>query len=139
MDIKAIKELLPHREPFLFIDEVLEKSETKVVAKRFIRADEFFFAGHFPQRPVFPGVLIIEAIAQTGAVMLMHRYKDSLPLFMGIDKARFRKIVEPGDTLIIEVTITHDRGRIVKLQGLVKVGEEIACEAMILAGVQEQK
>jgi beta-hydroxyacyl-ACP dehydratase FabZ len=138
LDIKAIKELLPHREPFLFIDEVLEKSETRVVAKRYIRPDEFFFAGHFPQRPIFPGVLIVEAIAQTGGVMLMHRYKDSLPLFMGIDKARFRRIVEPGDTLVIEVTIAHDRGRIVKMQGTAKVGDEVACEAMILAGVQVQ-
>jgi beta-hydroxyacyl-ACP dehydratase FabZ len=136
LDITAIKELLPHREPFLFIDEVLEKNDTRVVAKRSVRPDEFFFAGHFPKRPIFPGVLIIEAIAQTAAVMLMHRYKDALPLFMGIDKARFRRIVEPGDTMVIEVTISHDRGRVVKLQGLVKIGEEIACEASILAGVQ---
>ena len=139
LDIKAIKKLLPHREPFLFIDKVLEKSETRVVATRHIRPDEFYFAGHFPQRPIFPGVLILEAIAQTGGVMLMHRYNNALPLFMGIDKARFRRIVEPGDTLMIEVTIAHDRGKVVRLHGLAKVEGELACEAMILAGVQVQK
>ena len=136
MDIVAIKKLLPHREPFLFIDEVLEKNATRTVAKRKVREDEFFFAGHFPEEPIFPGVLIIEAIAQTGAVMLMHRYKESLPLFMGIDKARFRRIVKPGDTLLLEVEIVHDRGRVVKLHGIAKVKDEIACEATILAGVQ---
>jgi 3-hydroxyacyl-[acyl-carrier-protein] dehydratase len=138
VDIKGIKKLLPHREPFLFIDEVLEKSATRVIAKRFVKKDEFFFTGHFPSEPIFPGVLIVEAIAQAGGIMLMHRYKDSLPLFMGIDKARFRRIVRPGDTLSIEVSIAHDRGRIVKLQGTVKVGNEIACEATILAGVREK-
>jgi 3-hydroxyacyl-[acyl-carrier-protein] dehydratase len=136
VDIEAIKKLLPHREPFLFIDMVLSTDAKRIVAKRTIREDEFFFAGHFPEEPILPGVLIIEAIAQTGAVMLMHRYKDSLPLFMGIDKARFRRIVKPGDTLIMEVDIIHDRGRVVKLHGIAKVGDEIACETTILAGVQ---
>lgn len=135
MDIEAIKKLLPHREPFLFIDEVLERSATRTVARRAVRGDEFFFTGHFPEEPIFPGVLIIEAIAQTGAVMLMHRYKGSLPLFMGIDKARFRRIVKPGDTLLLEVEIVHDRGRVVKLHGIAKVEDEIACEATILAGI----
>lgn len=136
MDINGIKKLLPHREPFLFIDEVLEKSATRVTAKRFVRKDEYFFTGHFPAEPIFPGVLIVEAIAQAGGVMLMHRYKDSLPLFMGIDKARFRRIVRPGDTLLIDVSIIHDRGRIVKLHGTAKVDDEIACEAILLAGVR---
>lgn len=136
MDITAIKKLLPHREPFLFIDEVLEKSTTRTVAKRVIREDEFFFAGHFPGEPILPGVLIIEAIAQTGGVMLMHRYRGSLPLFMGIDKARFRRIVRPGDTLLLDVEIIHDRGRIVKLHGVATVEGETVCEATILAGVQ---
>lgn len=135
MDITAIKKILPHREPFLFIDEVLEQGEKRTVAQRVVRADEFFFAGHFPDEPIFPGVLIMESIAQTGAVMLMHRYKDSLPLFMGIDKARFRRIVRPGDTLVLEVEIVHDRGRIVKLHGTATVEGELACEATILAGV----
>jgi 3-hydroxyacyl-[acyl-carrier-protein] dehydratase len=138
VDIHEIKKLLPHREPFLFIDEVLERSATRTVARRVIRKDEVFFQGHFPEEPIFPGVLIVEALAQTGGVMLMHRYKNSLPLFMGIDKARFRRIVKPGDTLLLEVEIVHDRGRIVRLQGVAKVGDEIACEAMILAGVQAQ-
>lgn len=138
MDINTIKRLLPHREPFLFIDEVLEKSATRVIARRYIRKDEFFFTGHFPDEPIFPGVLIIEAIAQTGGVMLMHRYKDSIPLFMGIDKARFRRIVRPGDTLVIDVSIVHDRGRVVRLHGIAKVEEDIACEATILAGVQSK-
>jgi 3-hydroxyacyl-[acyl-carrier-protein] dehydratase len=137
VDIAAIKKLLPHREPFLFIDEVLEKSATRTIAKRTVREDEFFFTGHFPGEPIFPGVLIIEAIAQTGGVMLMHRYKGSLPLFMGIDKARFRRIVRPGDTLLLEVEIIQDHGRIVKFHGIATVQGETACEATILAGVQD--
>jgi 3-hydroxyacyl-[acyl-carrier-protein] dehydratase len=137
MDIETIKNILPHRPPFLFVDEVLEISDKKIVAKREIRADEYFFAGHFPNEPIMPGVLMIEALAQTGGVMLLQKYKGATPLFMGIDKARFRRIVQPGDTLIMEVELLQERGKIVKISGVAKVNDDVACEATIMAGIKE--
>lgn len=136
MDLNDIKNILPHREPFLFVDEVLELSEKKIVAKRLIKDDEYFFKGHFPQEPIMPGVLIVEALAQTGGVMLLRKYSGAIPLFMGIDKARFRKIVKPGDTLVMEVELLQERGTIVKIFGTAKVNGELVCEAMIMAGVK---
>jgi 3-hydroxyacyl-[acyl-carrier-protein] dehydratase len=136
MNIKEIKEILPHREPFLFVDEVLEISDTDIKAKRDVRADEFFFVGHFPQEPIMPGVLMVEAIAQTGGVMLLRNNKGALPLFMAIEKARFKRIVRPGDTLIIDVKLLRDRGSVVKIAGTAKVNDELACEAIILAGIR---
>lgn len=136
MNINDIKNILPHREPFLFVDEVLELSEKKIVAKRLIKDDEYFFKGHFPQEPIMPGVLIVEAIAQTGGVMLLRKYSGAIPLFMGIDKARFRKIVKPGDTLVMEVELLQERGTIVKIFGTAKVNGELVCEATIMAGIK---
>jgi len=136
MNIEEIKEILPHRPPFLFVDEVIEIADKRIVAKRHIRPDEFFFAGHFPQEPIMPGVLIVEALAQTAGVMLLRKYKGAIPLFMGIDKARFRRIVKPGDTLLMEAEVIHDRGKVVKISGRAKVGDETVCEAVILAGIK---
>ncbi|MEO0124434.1 MAG: 3-hydroxyacyl-ACP dehydratase FabZ [candidate division WOR-3 bacterium] len=137
MNIEEIKKILPHREPFLFVDEVLEISDKRIVAKRTIKNDEYFFKGHFPSEPIMPGVLIVEAIAQTGGVMLLRKYPGAIPLFMGIDKARFRKIVRPGDTLIMEVELLQERGMIVKISGVAKVNNEITCEAVIMAGIKK--
>ncbi|MEO0128090.1 MAG: 3-hydroxyacyl-ACP dehydratase FabZ [candidate division WOR-3 bacterium] len=137
MNIEEIKKILPHREPFLFVDEVLEISDKRIVAKRTIKSDEYFFKGHFPSEPIMPGVLIVEAIAQTGGVMLLRKYPGAIPLFMGIDKARFRKIVRPGDTLIMEVELLQERGMIVKISGVAKVNNEITCEAVIMAGIKK--
>jgi len=137
MYLDEIKKILPHREPFLFVDEVLEISDKKIVSKRIIKADEYFFKGHFPVESIMPGVLIVEAIAQTGGVMLLRRYPGAIPLFIGIDKARFRKIVKPGDTLVMEVELLQERGTIVKIAGVAKVNNEIVCEATILAGIKK--
>lgn len=137
MNLEEIKKILPHREPFLFVDEVLKMDDKRIVAKRTIRAEEYFFKGHFPSEPIMPGVLIVEAIAQTGGVMLLRKYPGAIPLFMGIDRARFRKIVKPGDTLIIEVELLQERGTIVKIAGIAKVQDEIVCEATILAGIKK--
>jgi 3-hydroxyacyl-[acyl-carrier-protein] dehydratase len=138
MDLEAIKETVPHRPPFLFVDEVTEISDQRIVAHRRIRSDEYFFAGHFPGEPIMPGVLIIEAMAQTGAVMIMKRFKDSIPLFMAIDGVKFRRIIKPGDTLTMEVKMLNDRGKIVKMAGTVKVGDEPVCEAIFLAGIKSR-
>uniref|UniRef100_A0A7V0Z4J5 3-hydroxyacyl-[acyl-carrier-protein] dehydratase FabZ n=1 Tax=candidate division WOR-3 bacterium TaxID=2052148 RepID=A0A7V0Z4J5_UNCW3 len=137
MNTEEIKKILPHREPFLFVDEVLEISDKRIVARRYISGDEYFFKGHFPSEPIMPGVLIVEALAQTGGVMLLRKYPGAIPLFMGIDRARFRKIVKPGDTVIMEVELLQERGTIVKISGIAKVNEEIVCEAIILAGIKK--
>ena len=106
MDIKEIMSILPHRQPFLLIDRVLEMEEgKKCVAIKNVTMNEPFFQGHFPQEPVMPGVLIIEALAQTGAVAMlsMEEFKGKIAFFGGIDKAKFRGKVVPGDTLRLEV------------------------------------
>jgi 3-hydroxyacyl-[acyl-carrier-protein] dehydratase len=137
MNIEEIKSILPHRPPFLFVDEVIDLSDKKIVAKRDIRADEFFFRGHFPDEPIMPGVLIVEALAQTGGVMLLRENKGKIPLFMGIDKARFRRVVRPGDTLVMEVELIQARSGIVKIAGVAKVNDEVACEVTMIAGIKD--
>ncbi len=137
MDLTEIKRILPHREPFLFVDEILEINDKKIVARRTIKNDEYFFKGHFPSEAIMPGVLIVEAIAQTGGVMLLRKYPGAIPLFMGIDRARFRKVVKPGDTLLMEVELLQERGTIVKITGLARVNNEVVCEATIMAGIKK--
>lgn len=136
MDKAAIMGLLPHRPPFLFVDEITDHDGDRIVGRRALRADEYFFTGHFPGNPIMPGVLIIEALAQTGALMIMHRFKGLTPVFMSIDGVKFRRIVKPGETLVMEVTMLNDRGRIVKMAGKATVNGEPTCEAVFLAGIK---
>lgn len=136
MDLAAIQELLPHRPPFLFVDEITEQTAERIVGRRRIRPDEYFFAGHFPGNPIMPGVLMIEALAQTGALMIMHRFKGKIPVFMAIDGVKFRRIVKPDETLVMEVRMINDRGRIVKMSGQALVDGELACEATFVAGIK---
>jgi 3-hydroxyacyl-[acyl-carrier-protein] dehydratase len=132
---KDIEKILPHRDPFLLIDEVIELNPgKKITALKYVREDEYYFKGHFPNNPIMPGVLMLEAIAQAGAVAVLVLPENSgkLILFAGIDKARFKKIVRPGDALVIEVQITDFRRNIGKATGTAKVKDEMACysEAM---------
>ena len=135
-----IESLIPHRPPFLLVDEILElEPGTRVVGRREIRADDWWFPGHFPDRPVMPGVLTIEAIAQTGAVAILaaEEYRGKIPFFGGIDHCRFKRIVEPGDVLTLECEFVRVRGPIAKGQGRALVGDELAAEAMLTVFVSE--
>jgi 3-hydroxyacyl-[acyl-carrier-protein] dehydratase len=130
-------DVLPHRDPFLFVDEItaITPGESAAGVWR-LTGDEAFFAGHFPGRPTLPGVLMCEAIAQVGAVAVLtdERYAGKLPLFGGLDKARFRRQVGPGDTLEIEVTMTRMSARAGKGEGRATVNGELAtsCELMFV-------
>lgn len=116
MNQEDIKKIIPHREPFLLVDEVLEfeEEESKIVALKHVREDEYYFKGHFPERPIMPGVLIVESLAQTGAIALLSKeeFKGKYVLFAGVKDCRFRKQVLPGDTLRLEVQLTRIKGPI---------------------------
>ncbi|MDY0404587.1 3-hydroxyacyl-ACP dehydratase FabZ [Virgibacillus sp. 179-BFC.A HS] len=135
MDIDQIKEIIPHRYPFLLVDKVLEVDEEakRIVALKNVTINEPFFQGHFPQYPVMPGVLIVEAMAQTGAIMMLGKEenKGKIGFLAGIDKCRFKKQVKPGDQLQLEVEITRVKGPIGKGKGTATVDGKLACEAEI--------
>lgn len=139
MNTKEIMKIIPHRPPFLFVDEITRISDNDIVGKRLVRPDEFFFTGHFPEEPIMPGVLVVEAIAQLSAVMVLRsRAPGYIPLFMGIDKVRFRRVVKPNDLLILEAEIIHDRYYIVRVSGRAKVNNELVCDATILAMIKQK-
>jgi UDP-3-O-[3-hydroxymyristoyl] N-acetylglucosamine deacetylase/3-hydroxyacyl-[acyl-carrier-protein] dehydratase len=142
-DINAILNILPHRYPFLLIDKIVEFTlDEKIVAIKNVTMNEPFFQGHFPGNPVMPGVLIIEAMAQTGGIMMLNgneNIKDSVVFFMGIDKARFRKPVLPGDTLVIEAIMTNKRRSVCQFDAKAYVRGELVCEASLMATVMNKK
>lgn len=140
MDIQAIKELIPHRYPFLLIDKIVEFEPGKrAVGIKNVTVNEPFFQGHFPDYPVMPGVLIIEALAQVGAVAVlgMEANKGKIALFAGIDKLRIRKQVKPGDVLTLELELTRMRGPIGRGKGIAKVDGEVAVEGELMFAVQD--
>jgi len=134
-----IEGILPHREPFLLIDEVLElEPGRRVVARREVRAEDPWFAGHFPGRPVMPGVLIVEAMAQTGAVAVLaeEENRGKIAFFAGIDDCRFKRVVEPGDTLILTCEIDQVRGPIGRGKATAHVGDQLVARGTLTFAVE---
>jgi 3-hydroxyacyl-[acyl-carrier-protein] dehydratase len=130
-----IQRILPHRYPMLLIDRVVEhERKQRIVAIKNVTANEPFFSGHFPGFPIMPGVLIVEAMAQAGGVLLLSEIEDrdsKLMVFSGIDNARFRKPVLPGDTLRLEVKVVGWRSSFAKMEGKAYVGDQLAAEAVL--------
>ena len=139
MDIHRILTKLPHRYPFLLVDRVLDidLQARTIRALKNVTVNEPFFTGHFPARPVMPGVLMLEAMAQACALLSFETEgislgDDQVFYFVGIDGARFKRPVEPGDQLILEITIDRVRGGVWKFNGVARVGDEVACEAQLM-------
>jgi 3-hydroxyacyl-[acyl-carrier-protein] dehydratase len=136
LDIAGIQKILPHRYPFLLVDAIEEMERWKrIVGIKNVSINEGFFQGHFPDKPIMPGVLIIESMAQTGGLLLLQEVKDrekKLLYFVAIDNARFRRPVIPGDQLRVEVDVLAWRGTFCKLQGKASVNGELAAEATLM-------
>jgi len=138
LDIQDVMTLIPHRYPLLLVDRILERVPGKrAVGIKAVSANEPFFQGHFPEYPLMPGVLLVEALAQTAAVFVAAEAdtdkSESMVYFMGIDEARFRKPVRPGDTLRLEVDLARRRGRVFKFQGRVLRDGELCAQAAFSA------
>ena len=138
IDIQRIMEMIPHRHPFLMIDKIVDAvANVRATGIKNVSINEQYFQGHFPVRPVMPGVLIIEAMAQTAAVLVVHTLgreaEGKLVYFMSIDSARFRRPVFPGDCLHVRVTKQRNRGNVWKFEGRAKVGENLMAEAVFAA------
>jgi 3-hydroxyacyl-[acyl-carrier-protein] dehydratase len=138
IDIQRIMEMIPHRQPFLMIDKVVDVvANQRATGVKNVSINENYFQGHFPARPVMPGVLIIEAMAQTAAVLVVHTLgpesEGKLVYFMSVENARFRRPVFPGDRLDVHVTKQRNRGNVWKFEGQAKVGDNVMAEAVFAA------
>ena len=142
-DINAIREILPHRYPFLLVDKIIELiPRERITGIKQVTVNEYFFQGHFPEAPVMPGVLQIEALAQVGAILALREFEDrdkKIPFFSGIDKAKFRRPVVPGDTLTLEVTALRIGAKVQKMRGEAKVEGKITAEAEIMCVIGNRK
>lgn len=138
MDIQAIIKRLPHRYPFLLVDRILDWVPNQTITGlKNVTINEPFFQGHFPGSPIMPGVLIVEALGQTGGVLAMASIADTqegtLMFFMGFDQVKFRKPVVPGDQLILDLKIVKQRAKILKLEGIARVDDQVVAEAQFMA------
>jgi 3-hydroxyacyl-[acyl-carrier-protein] dehydratase len=138
MNVQQIQKVLPHRPPFLLVDRVVELEPNRIVAVKNVTMNEPFFVGHFPGFPVMPGVLILEALAQAAALMAMaaipeEKRAGKVTYFMGIDGARFRKPVVPGDRLELHCAMLRNKGTVIKVKGEAKVDGEVVAEAELMA------
>jgi 3-hydroxyacyl-[acyl-carrier-protein] dehydratase len=142
IDIQRIMEMIPHRYPFLLIDRVVDVTPgERATGIKNVSINEFFFQGHFPARPVMPGVLIVEAMAQTAAVLVVHTLGEAsegkLVYFMSVDSARFRRPVVPGDRLAVRVSRKQNRGNVWKFQGEALVGDKVVADATFAAMIMD--
>lgn len=137
IDIKGIMKILPHRYPFLLVDRIVELEPGKTLtAIKNVTMNEPFFQGHFPGEPVLPGVLILEAMAQAGSILACLSDREMigrLAYFAGVDKARFRRVVRPGDQLVLRLEMIKQKGKIIKMAGKAFVDEQLATEAELMA------
>jgi UDP-3-O-[3-hydroxymyristoyl] N-acetylglucosamine deacetylase / 3-hydroxyacyl-[acyl-carrier-protein] dehydratase len=143
LGIKEIMHTLPHRYPFQMVDKIIHLDTQSITGIKNVTINEPFFQGHFPGTPIMPGVLQVEALAQTGGILVLSTVPDPnnyLTYFLGIDACRFRKMVVPGDTLVLHCKLLTDVKRgLSKMQGRIFVGEQLACEATMLAQIAKQK
>jgi 3-hydroxyacyl-[acyl-carrier-protein] dehydratase len=136
-----IRDILPHRYPFLLVDRITEIEEERIVGIKNVTANEPFFVGHFPEYPVMPGVLIVEAMAQVGGVLVLLNVEDrknKLVLFASIEEAKFRKPVLPGDTLMIECRTLKRKASIVKMQGTATVNGQVVAEGVVMCKLADK-
>jgi 3-hydroxyacyl-[acyl-carrier-protein] dehydratase len=138
LNIKEIEKIIPHRDPFLFIDEITDYIPGEYArGLKHVSKDEYYFKGHFPDNPIMPGVIIVETLAQVGAIVMLtlEKFKGKLVLFAGIDKVRFKKIVKPGDVLELEVKISNMKLNVGKGIGRATVKGELVCSAEFLFSI----
>lgn len=136
-----IRDILPHRYPMLLVDRILELEEDRIVGMKNVTANEPFFSGHFPEYPVMPGVLIIEAMAQVGGVLVLKSVPDrksKLVLFASIEEAKFRRPVLPGDTLVIECKTLKRKETVVKMQGTATVNGQVVAEGIVMCKLADR-
>lgn len=142
LDSVAIQGILPHRYPFLLVDKIIElEPRTRIVGVKQVTINEEFFAGHFPGAPVMPGVLQIEALAQVGAILALREFDDrnsKIPFFSGIENAKFRRPVVPGDTLMLEVIALRIGSKVQKMRGIATVDGHITTEAEIMCIIADR-
>ena len=141
-DSRAIQEILPHRYPFLLVDKIIElEPRVRIVGVKQVTINEPFFAGHFPEAPVMPGVLQIEALAQVGAILALREFDnrdEKIPFFSGIESARFRRPVVPGDTLMLEVIALRVGSKVQKMRGVATVDGKVTAEAEIMSVIADR-